>query len=267
MRPVLVVSGSHRVPLSPAGLGLRVDVAGMVREALAASGGIVADVDVPARRDYRRAALARWLRRTARRLDRPARNASLRYRVDRLTPVPGRPGRRIDSRALERAIRRALAGRGPRVVAAALHPLRPTVRLSNLAAHYPAVITIDRPSRRLRLFVHLRLLESYPIAIGRAGLETPAGLFHVQDKVVNPPWHVPRSSWAGDLAGQTIPYGDARDPLAARWMGFFDGDGIHGTADLGSLGEAASHGCIRMSVPDVIDLYRRVPLGAPVFVL
>jgi lipoprotein-anchoring transpeptidase ErfK/SrfK len=53
----------------------------------------------------------------------------------------------------------------------------------------------------------------------------------------------------------TIPPGP-QDPLKARWMGFNGGAGIHGTDDIGSLGSAASHGCIRMAIPDVVALYR-----------
>jgi lipoprotein-anchoring transpeptidase ErfK/SrfK len=82
---------------------------------------------------------------------------------------------------------------------------------------------------------------------------------------VDPPWHVPDSAWAGDLAGRTIPPDDPQNPLVARWMGFHDGQGIHGTDDITSLGSAASHGCIRMSVPAVKELYRKVKVGTPVF--
>ena len=49
-------------------------------------------------------------------------------------------------------------------------------------------------------------------------------------------------------------------------MGIFAGAGIHGTSDVGSLGSAASHGCIRMSIPDVEQLYPEVPIQAPVFI-
>jgi len=98
-----------------------------------------------------------------------------------------------------------------------------------------------------------------------SGLETPAGLYHIQDKEVNPSWHVPNSAWAGALAGRVIPPGPD-DPIKARWMGVAAGAGIHGTDELGSLGTAASHGCIRMAIPDVIALYDQVPLGSPVFI-
>ena len=77
---------------------------------------------------------------------------------------------------------------------------------------------------------------------------------------------MPNSDWAGDLAGKVIPAGDPRNPIAARWMGFHDGAGIHGTYDPGSIGSAASHGCIRMRIPDVIDLYDRVPVHTPIYI-
>ena len=139
----------------------------------------------------------------------------------------------------------------------------PTTRA--LARRYRFYIAVSRRERRLRLFEHLKLARAYVIAVGRIGLETPGGLYRIDDKQVNPSWHVPKSAWAGSLAGRVIPPGPA-DPLKARWMGFYDGAGIHGTDDLSSLGTAASHGCIRMSIPNVIQLYAIVPLQTPVFV-
>ena len=49
-------------------------------------------------------------------------------------------------------------------------------------------------------------------------------------------------------------------------MGIYAGAGIHGTDDVGSLGTAASHGCVRMSVPDVIELYDQVDVGTPIYI-
>jgi lipoprotein-anchoring transpeptidase ErfK/SrfK len=98
-------------------------------------------------------------------------------------------------------------------------------------------------------------------------LKSPGGLHHILAKEVDPAWHVPHSAWAGALAGHVIPPGP-EDPLVARWMAIDElGDGIHGTNEPESIGSAASHGCIRMLVPDVIALYRRAPLGTPVFVI
>ena len=88
----------------------------------------------------------------------------------------------------------------------------------------------------------------------------------IADKQVDPVWSVPNSAWAGELGGSTVAGGSLANPLKARWMGIYNGAGIHGTADEGSLGSAASHGCIRMSVLDVVDLYDRVPTGSPIYI-
>ena len=144
---------------------------------------------------------------------------------------------------------------------------RPSPRSTRRTSRRPirATSTSTAASFTLRFYHHLKLEKSYTIAVGQQGLETPAGLYHALDKQVDPSWHVPNSAWAGSLAGQVIPPGPA-DPLKARWIGIFDGAGIHGTDDIGSLGSAASHGCVRMSIPDVIDLYDRVQVGDPIYV-
>ena len=104
------------------------------------------------------------------------------------------------------------------------------------------------------------------MAFGQAGFDTPAGLYHIQNKAVNPAWSVPKKPWAGSLAGTVVPGGTPQNPLKARWLGIYDGAGIHGTDQTGSLGSAASHGCIRMAIPDVIELYDQVPVGAPIYI-
>ena len=126
---------------------------------------------------------------------------------------------------------------------------------------------IDRKAFTLRFFSHLKPARTYPIAVGRQGLETPAGLYDVQWKQTNPSWYVPNSAWAGKLAGKVIPPGPD-DPIKARWMAFNGGAGIHGIdpSEYSSIGHDASHGCVRMRIPDVIDLYDRSPVGTPVFV-
>jgi lipoprotein-anchoring transpeptidase ErfK/SrfK len=134
-----------------------------------------------------------------------------------------------------------------------------------LTHRYSTYILVSRETFTLRLYKQLKLVKTYRIAVGMQGLETPAGEYTINDKQINPSWHVPLSAWAGDLAGRIIPPGPA-DPIKARWMGFFDGAGIHGTDETWSIGSAASHGCIRMTIPDVEDLYPRVPLGTSIYV-
>ena len=127
------------------------------------------------------------------------------------------------------------------------------------------VIAVDRDAKALRLYKNLQLEKRYKIAVGQAGYDTKAGRYKIVEKTVDPPWHAPNKAWAGELAGQTIPPGDPRNPLAARWLGIAEGQGIHGTKDIESLGTAASHGCIRMSVEAVKEVYRQVKKGTPVF--
>jgi lipoprotein-anchoring transpeptidase ErfK/SrfK len=155
---------------------------------------------------------------------------------------------------------------GNRTVVAQGKITKPRVTTDELASKYPTYIIVDRGSFKLRFFKHLKPSHTYPIAVGMQGLETPAGLYHIQDMQVNPSWHVPNSAWAGALAGHVIPGGAPDNPLKARWLGIFDGAGIHGTDNISSLGSAASHGCIRMAIPDVIEVYNEVPVGAPVFI-
>ena len=147
-----------------------------------------------------------------------------------------------------------------------MHRLRPAVSVKQLARKYATYVSVDRGNFKLRLFKRLRLVKTYPIAVGQAGLETPPGIRHVLDKQVNPTWYVPNEPWAGKLAGKVIPGGTPENPIKARWMGIFNGAGIHGTDELSSLGSAASHGCIRMAIPDVVQLFDQVSIGTPVYI-
>jgi lipoprotein-anchoring transpeptidase ErfK/SrfK len=144
--------------------------------------------------------------------------------------------------------------------------VQPKVSTADLAKKYPAVLIVDRGSFKLTLYKNLKKAKTYGIAVGQVGLDTPAGLYTIQNKAVNPAWHVPNSAWAGDLAGKVIAGDDPSNPIKARWMGIYDGVGVHGTSDDASIGSAASHGCIRMHVPDVEELYDQVPVGAPIYI-
>jgi lipoprotein-anchoring transpeptidase ErfK/SrfK len=215
---------------------------------------------------YSHAAVAQAVHELQQRIDRPPENAAVVPSFDRLTVTDGNGGVAVAAGVLRREIARAIASRrARRVIDVPIRYPRPQVTVSDLGRLYPSYITIDRGNFTLRVYSHLRLARTYPIAVGQAGLQTPAGLYHIQDKVVNPSWQVPLSSWAGPLAGKLIPPGP-QDPLKARWMGIFNGAGIHGTDETSSIGHAFSHGCVRMTIPDVIDLYDRVSVGTPVYI-
>jgi lipoprotein-anchoring transpeptidase ErfK/SrfK len=278
-RPVAATFHGRRVVLSARRAGVAVNVESAVDAALERSregffltraardltGGAVS-ADVRPRVVYSRLAVAHFVAQVGDGFDRPVRDASIDFSPASLEPAPAQDGITIARRPLRRAIVRALTSpNGSHTVAVRARVVKPKVTTAELAKKYPTVITVDRASFRLRLWKDLKLVKTYPIAVGMAGLETPSGVYTINDKQVNPSWHVPNSAWAGDLAGKVIPPGPD-DPIKARWMGIYAGAGIHGTTDVSSLGSAASHGCIRMAIPDVIDLYDRVPLGTTVYI-
>ena len=277
-KPVTVTFEGTDYTLSPKRLQLRADVDGMVDAALDASrdgdlptrvgryatGGSV-DRELAPQIAYSASALDGFVSQVADEVNRPARDASVAPSPTSLNPLPAQDGVTVRADQLRARIRSAIDRPGKRTVRAPVETVKPDVTTDELAQQYPTYITIDRGGFQLRLWKDLKLVKTYTIAVGQAGLETPAGTYTINDKQVNPAWHVPDSDWAGDLAGQVIPPGPD-NPLQARWMGFFDGAGIHGTNDVGSLGSAASHGCVRMAVPDVIELYDQVPLGTPIYI-
>jgi lipoprotein-anchoring transpeptidase ErfK/SrfK len=215
---------------------------------------------------YSDKAIVRLLDRVRTVVDRPARDASVTFTANSVEPVPSRNGRSLRASRLHEQIRAAIVSpTAAREFTARARTVKPKVTTAELGRKYPTLVTVNRDGFRLTLFKNLRRVKTYPIAVGAIGLETPAGLYTIQNKQVNPTWNVPDSEWAGKLAGKSIPPGPD-NPLKARWMGIYNGAGIHGTSDLGSLGSAASHGCVRMAVTDVIDLYERVDVGTPVYI-
>jgi lipoprotein-anchoring transpeptidase ErfK/SrfK len=260
-------------------LKVHADIDGAVEEALAASrdgglpgrlvryvsGGEV-DEGIPADVTYSQPAVNRFVRHVAAEVGRPAQDATVAAAGDSLSVAPAEYGRKLRDKLLTKQLNAAvLNANAPHKIAARTHPVKPEVTGDEVAAEFPSYLTLDRGSFTLRLWKHLKLAKTYTVAVGQIGLETPAGLYHIQDKQVDPSWHVPNSAWAGSLAGQTIPPGPG-DPLKARWMGIFSGAGIHGTDQTYSLGSAASHGCVRMSIPDVIELYDQVDVGTPIYI-
>ena len=266
-RPVLVRSAGREFELTAAEAKLNFDTMRTARRAYFAGleKGPGAEVDLALEHSARR------VRAFAERVDaevrRKPRNARVRITLTQLFLRKGKNGSTINEHALARAISKLLVDPAlDREVEAALNPDRPDVTTREVRRRYRTVLTVDRDHLVLRLFKRLRHKKTYDIAIGMAGFDTPAGLFSIQSKQVNPAWTAPNKPWAGDYAGRTIPGGAPDNPLKARWLGVNGAVGIHGTAEEWSLGTRASHGCIRMRVSDVIELYRRVPLGTPVLI-
>jgi hypothetical protein len=242
--------------------------AGVNRSAEGPSGGGVASgTTVPLAASHAHLVVRAFVARIARDVALRPRDASIRITLRHVYARHSRTGRRLDTKTLAQLIDAALDDpTQSRELFPKREAVKPRVTVGDLARVYTTVITVDRAHFTLRLFKHLRIARRYGIAVGQAGLETPPGRYRIRNKQVNPAWHVPNSAWAGSLAGQVIPGGAPGNPLKARWLGIANGVGIHGTAEDWSIGTAASHGCIRMHVSDVIALYPRVPVGTPVLI-
>ena len=123
-------------------------------------------------------------------------------------------------------------------------------------------LVIKLSDRRVYIYQDDRLKTSYPIAIGREGWETPTGKYKVIQKIPNPSWKHP-------FTGEIIPPGP-ENPLGERWIGFWtDGTnyiGFHGTPNEETVGQAVSHGCVRMLNQDVLALFEKVAIGTAVIV-
>ncbi len=117
-------------------------------------------------------------------------------------------------------------------------------------------LIIYRGARRFEFWDGSRLVRTGKVAVGAPGAETPLGLFYVTDKfnpAIDPNWSI-----LGAYAFETSAYSKLTD-----WPG---GGivGVHGTPWPELLGQAVSHGCIRLDNRDVEFLRNRVPLGTPV---
>jgi lipoprotein-anchoring transpeptidase ErfK/SrfK len=219
---------------------------------------------------YSDVAIVRLLDRIRRAINRPAMNATIKYTVTGPTTTPSHEGLALDATTLHRKIKAALGTpTSTRRFSAMTHHVAPKLSTKQLVAQNATSLVVNREAFKLTVFKNLKAVKSYSVAIGAVGLDTPAGLYHIQNKAVNPAWTKPYSDWVPkDEQGTVVPGGTAANPLKARWLGIFNGAGIHGVdpSEYGTIGHAASHGCVRMRIADVEDLYPRVPVGAPIFI-
>jgi lipoprotein-anchoring transpeptidase ErfK/SrfK len=144
----------------------------------------------------------------------------------------------------------------------------------------PPVVEVKKPEPYLVLRLGERRLyvkedgstapeESYRVAIGRAQFPTPTGKFQINEMVENPDFLVFDFNKPDRPSRGRIPPGP-HNPLGLRWIAFAHAHGwtigFHGTAKTSVLGQAVSHGCVRMANEDIIKVYRRVKLGTTVIV-
>jgi lipoprotein-anchoring transpeptidase ErfK/SrfK len=256
-QPVRLVYGDRRWRLVPARFGARVTIARGVASALqapaSASVELVPTIDV--------GEVRRFVRALDKRVSYPATDAELKG-LNGLRPVftPEVSGVQVLRQLTVRRIVRALQSPQIRRIRVAAK----VIEAQRTVAKFGPVIVIRRGSNELRYYLGAKLMRKFGVATGQAVYPTPTGMFSIVDMQLNPWWRPPDSAWAKGL--DPIPPGPG-NPLGTRWMGLSaPGVGIHGTPDDASIGYSASHGCIRMHIPDAEWLFHHVKLGTPVVI-
>jgi lipoprotein-anchoring transpeptidase ErfK/SrfK len=258
-RPLTIDDGTSQTLLDPTSLGARANVAAAVAAAFAATPESTVAVPV----SYSQAKVVAAAEALAKRYDRP----SVAARVVGATETgplfrPSRDGLAVDVNAMAGAIA-ALLQDGVRTP---LRLITHAVPAKRTVASFGPVIVVTRAANTLRLYNGLKLVRTFSVATGQAIYPTPAGIWFIKDKQKDPWWYPPTyDAWAKGL--KPVPPGPS-NPLGTRWMGLnAPGVGIHGTDAPTSIGYSASHGCIRMQVPDAEWLFEHVQVGTQVVIL
>jgi len=254
---VLVVDETKRFTLRPGALGARPNFEKAIRRARLARPGAIVPLDV----EVSQARVRAYVDRVAGAVDREPVDARVVISGLRPRAIEAREGRHLRKLGTGRSIRTALALNTRSPIQLPVDFRKPKVTSVAL----DEVIVIERSSNRLLYFDNAKYDRSFGVATGQSAYPTPLGDFEIVTKQRDPWWYPPPSPWAKD--SQPVPPGPG-NPLGTRWMGLsVPYVGIHGTPDSASIGYSASHGCIRMRIPDAEWLFEHVKVGTPVFIV
>jgi lipoprotein-anchoring transpeptidase ErfK/SrfK len=254
---VLVVDETRSVELAPQALGARPNVPKAIRRARFARPGALVPLDV----EVSQARVRKYVERLGKGVDRKPIDARIVLNGVKPHAVQAREGRILKRLAAGRSIRTALAMNNRAPIRLNFEILEPKVA----SAELDEAVVILRGSNRLLYFDNAKFVRWFGVATGQASFPTPLGNYEIVNRQRNPWWYPPPSDWAAD--SDPVPPGPG-NPLGTRWMGISAPYvGIHGTPDAASIGYSASHGCIRMRIPDAEWLFRHVEIGTPVFII
>ena len=272
-RSVLVVGGGQRWRVTPARLGHAAAVEQAVDQALAGpelswyadfwhrltNKPVSHAVNVP--RAENNAKVARFVRGLAPKLAVAPTDAAIKLVDGRVVRQKAKEGRVLDVKTSTRRLAKALRGNASKVKLVT-RAVEPKVTNDTLGK----TIEINLSTNRLTFYDGLKVRKVYPVATGQPSFPTPQGTWEVVSKRVNPTWTNPApDGWGADMPA-FIPPGPG-NPLGTRAMSLnASGILIHGTYASSSVGTYASHGCIRMLLSDVEELYPQVPTGTPVLI-
>lgn len=271
-RKVAVTWGDRRWTTTPQELGARSDARRAVRAAVAASGQVTFMEKARMRwlgerlsfRDqvaitHPRKGIKGFVSGIAQGLFEKPEDAALDYSSGWVNIVPGDKGRRVERKEARAALSGALLkNRG--TVPLPVTILEPEVT----AAAYDQVLLVRIGENKLYLYNDGEITNSWSVATGQPEYMTPSGVFSVTEKRYLPTWVNPApDTWGADLPAE-IPPGPG-NPLGVRALNWSaPAIRFHGTEATYSLGYNASHGCVRLSNTEVIQLYDMVDVGTPI---
>lgn len=154
------------------------------------------------------------------------------------------------------------------VILATLLPIEVLAAEVSAVEDYPeGSIVVRTQERRLYYVAGRGIVLRYPVAVGRPQRQWQ-GETRIARKLRNPNFVPPAFVRKREPSlARLIPPGP-NNPLGAAVLVLGDGTyGIHGTNRPELIGTAVSYGCIRMRNPDILDLFSRVKIGTPVFVV
>jgi lipoprotein-anchoring transpeptidase ErfK/SrfK len=277
-RPLTMTTPTSTVTFDPKGI-VSVDVNAMVNEAYASrrSAPLIARVqhelagtplpyEVKPLYSVDASAVQTWVDAQASAIDTRPVNAKRKVVKYAFAISPSAPGYRVDKATTAATISQALSAEsalesGARVASMTVAVIPPKIHESS----FKKAIIVSLSQRKIRLYEGATLVKTYPCAIGQAAYPTPTGDFYIEGKRYMPTWTNPHASWSANMPesigpGYSNPLGTRAIDLSASGIRF------HGTSKDFSVGEAASHGCMRMHMWDVEDLFKRVVVKEPVFI-
>jgi lipoprotein-anchoring transpeptidase ErfK/SrfK len=242
------------------------DATGLVDQALAAT----TPVDTPASYTINPAVITRFVANLAKHTDRTMINAVRKIVKRKLVLGASRVGLHVNQAATATSItvtlgdELAAGGSKQATVTATITATQPKVTAKNIGK----TIIVVLGTCRLYLYNGAKLEKSYRCAVGQARYPTPKGTWKVVQKVKNPSWYNNGAAWARNMPSFIGP--GRNNPLGTRAL-YLNASGIriHGipASENSSIGHHASHGCIRLKNSDAINLYPRVAVGTPVYII
>jgi hypothetical protein len=257
---------------SPRGLGARSNLAAVISAAVDATEGAsffdrmrmrLFDDELGFERGvaitYPRRGARELIDRIASRINAEPRDATVDYSTGWVDVVPARMGYRLQEEPSFRGLMKSLRSDGGRVPLS-VKPLKP----ERTAEDFDQILLVRIGENMLYLYENGRITNQWPIATGQPEYMTPTGLYSVTEKRYMPTWVNPAPDTWGASMPVSIPPGPD-NPLGLRALNWSaPAIRFHGTSALYSLGFNASHGCVRMSNEDVIQLYDMIDVGTPI---